>query len=149
MHVFPGKPYQNIVNGNMYQLDSKPNKSHYQKSNGNSSRNIQKFYHQTRSAKKKSCRVVWEWQDLPRLFGFAHLFRKKAPSLTKSRGTSRTSLNWSDILKRAKKFAWRKEFIYGQIAQVPPAFLCYLQKYPILEQFNWFKLKVTIRIIFI
>jgi len=35
---------------------------------------------------------------IPRLFGFVHLFKKNMPSLTKSRGISRISLTWSDMV---------------------------------------------------
>jgi hypothetical protein len=42
---------------------------------------------------------------IPRLFGFVHLFKKKAPSLKKSLGMSRICLTWSDMANLFRDFA--------------------------------------------
>jgi len=71
----------------VYQFDSESNESHNQDTDCDCSWNVQKFCHQFVDI---DCKI-------PFLFGFVHLFKKNAPSLIKSWGTSSSCLSCSDI----------------------------------------------------
>lgn len=53
--------------------------------------------HQHGTLQGKRRQVGLGFEDIPRLFGFVHLFIKNTPSLKKSRGMSRSCLICSDI----------------------------------------------------